>query len=88
MPVAQQAALRAFVMAIADGAPCAGAFEVATAVWQAKHPENSEGDAREAVRRLVSERLAEVLAETIRIGSKPIEVRSINPQSFPHPPKL
>ena len=72
MPSANQAALRTFVTAIADGAGSAVALDAAVTVWQSLHPENSANEARQAVRRLVAERFAEILAETMHPDIPPI----------------
>lgn len=79
---ANQAALRAFVIAIADGAASAGALDVAVAVWQSQNRESSASEARQAVRRLVAERFSEILAETMHSDTPPI-----NPSHFRIAPK-
>jgi hypothetical protein len=70
---ANQAALRAFVIAIADGAASARALDVAAAVWVSRHPECSATEARQAVRRLVAERFSQILAETMHPETLPID---------------
>jgi hypothetical protein len=47
------------------------------AVWQSQHPENSASEARQAVRRVVAERFATILAETMHPDTLPI-----NPSYF------
>lgn len=72
MPAADNAALRAFIIAIADGAESAVALDLGVAVWQSEHPESSANEARQAVRRLVASRFAEILAETLHPDLAPI----------------